>query len=246
MSATLLQECIECRDFEGGQFTAEILSSALYYVRNSVSNVNKCSGINTPNVYVNSTKTHECTLCSTHSTWTGTMWVKGASDIQGRSLAITSMRDAYGGNCEIGHDIITRSHHCTARHQHHQCRQTTNARMQAGPLPTTLYSHVLHVHVHKFTHICIQKHAQTHAHTCIHRFHVGPVSPVQLVKHSHSLDHNSTNEVFRKREDTITGVAKTTQDTIYCVCVQMCAASVCWAVISTHWLVRRWDVLIYR
>ena len=117
MSATLLQECIECRDFEGGQFTAEILSSALYYVRNSVSNVNKCSGINTPNVYVNSTKTHECTLCSTHSTWTGTMWVKGASDIQGRSLAITSMRDAYGGNCEIGHDIITRSHHCTARHQ---------------------------------------------------------------------------------------------------------------------------------
>ena len=48
--------------FEGGQFTAEILSSALYYVCNSVSNVNKCSGINTPNVYVNSTKTRVYTV----------------------------------------------------------------------------------------------------------------------------------------------------------------------------------------
>ena len=31
------------------------------------------------------------------------IWAEGASDIQGRNLAITSMRDAYGGNCEIGY-----------------------------------------------------------------------------------------------------------------------------------------------
>ena len=42
------------------------------------------------------------------------IWAEGASDIQGRNFAITSMRDAYGGNCEIGY---TSSHAPITTHE---------------------------------------------------------------------------------------------------------------------------------